>query len=130
VTESQAGKGAIPWDHAWNLGPIGVNGGLAANRVARDADVIIAVGTRLGDFVTASKTAFQNPSARVIGINVAGLDAHTLNGLPLIGDAKATLEALAEVLRGEGTVRDIYESGKPIQALKKEWEAEVDRLRS
>jgi len=130
VTESQAGKGAIPWDHAWNLGPIGVNGGLAANRVARDADVIIAVGTRLGDFVTASKTAFQNPRARVIGINVAGLDAHKLNGLPLIGDAKATLEALAEVLRGEGTVRDIYESGKPIQALKKEWEAEVDRLRS
>jgi len=130
VSESQAGKGAIPWDHVWNVGPIGANGGLAANRIARDADVIIAIGTRLADFVTSSKTAFQNPNARFIGINVAGLDAFKLGGLPLIGDARATLEALAEVLRGEGTVRDITASGKPVQALKKEWEAEVDRLRA
>ncbi len=129
VSETQAGKGAIPWDHAWNLGPIGANGGLAANRVARDADVIIAVGTRLGDFTTSSKTAFQNPNARFIGINVAGMDAFKLGGLPLVGDARAALEALAEALRSEGTVRDIYETGKPVQALKKEWEAEVDRLR-
>jgi 3D-(3,5/4)-trihydroxycyclohexane-1,2-dione acylhydrolase (decyclizing) len=129
VSESQAGKGAIPWDHAWNIGPIGANGGLAANRVARDADVIIAVGTRLGDFVTSSKTAFQNPNARFIGINVAGMDAFKLGGLPLVGDARATLAALGEVLRGEGTVRDITATGRPVQALKKEWETEVDRLR-
>ena len=129
VSETQAGKGAIPWDHAWNLGPIGANGGLAANRVARDADVIIAVGTRLGDFTTSSKTAFQNPNARFIGINVAGMDAFKLGGLPLIGDARATLEALGEALRSEGTVRDIFATGKPVQDLKKQWETEVDRLR-
>ncbi len=130
MSESQAGKGALPWDHAWNIGPIGANGGLAANRVARDADVIIAVGTRLGDFVTASKTAFRNPNARFIGINVAGMDAHKLGGVPLIGDARATLEALGEALRAEGTVRDIAATGKPVQDLKREWEAEVDRLRA
>ncbi len=130
VSESQAGKGAIPWDHAWNVVPIGANGGLAANRIARGADVIIAIGTRLGDFVTASKTAFQHPNARVIGINVAGMDAFKLGGLPLVGDARATLIALGEALRGEGTVRDIFESGRPVQALKQEWEAEVDRLRA
>jgi 3D-(3,5/4)-trihydroxycyclohexane-1,2-dione acylhydrolase (decyclizing) len=129
ISETQAGKGVIPWDHAWNLGPIGANGGFAANRVARDVDVIIAVGTRLGDFTTSSKTAFQNPNARFIGINVAGMDAFKLGGLPLIGDARATLEALGEALRGEGIVRDIFATGKPVQDLKREWEAEVDRLR-
>ncbi|HEV2127586.1 MAG TPA: 3D-(3,5/4)-trihydroxycyclohexane-1,2-dione acylhydrolase (decyclizing) [Thermomicrobiales bacterium] len=128
VSESQAGKGAIPWDHVWNIGPIGANGGFAANRIASDADVIIAIGTRLGDFVTASKTAFQNPNARFIGINVAGMDAHKMGAVPLTGDAWATLEALGEVLRAEGTVRDIYATGKPVQDLKREWEAEVDRL--
>ena len=129
VSETQAGKGAIPWDHAWNLGPIGANGGLAAHRVARDADVIIPVGTRLADFTTASKTAFRHPGARFIGINVAGMDAFKLGGLPLVGDARATLEALGEALRSEGTVRDIFATGKPVQDLKKQWETEVDRLR-
>ena len=57
--ESQAGKGALAWDHPQNVGPVGAIGGLAANRLARDADVIIAVGTRLGDFVTASKTVLS-----------------------------------------------------------------------
>ncbi len=59
VVETQAGKGALHWDHPWNAGPVGANGGTAANRLALDADLVIAVGTRLGDFTTASKTAFQ-----------------------------------------------------------------------
>ena len=61
VSETQAGKGALPWNHAWNAGAIGPNGGLAANRLALEADLVIAVGTRLADFTTASHTQFQNP---------------------------------------------------------------------
>ncbi|MGI8485470.1 MAG: 3D-(3,5/4)-trihydroxycyclohexane-1,2-dione acylhydrolase (decyclizing) [Thermomicrobiales bacterium] len=95
VSETQAGKGVLPWNHPWNLGPIGANGGLAANRYAKDADLVIAIGTRLADFTTSSKSAFQNPKVRFIGINVAGMDAHKMGALPLIGDAQATLNALA-----------------------------------
>jgi 3D-(3,5/4)-trihydroxycyclohexane-1,2-dione acylhydrolase (decyclizing) len=65
VVETQAGKGALPWNHPWNAGPVGSNGGLAANRLAREADLVIAVGTRLSDFVTASHTAFANPEVTV-----------------------------------------------------------------
>ena len=64
VSESQAGKGVLPWNHPLNVGPIGAAGGLAANRLAKDADLVIAVGTRLGDFVTASKTAVPGPGRR------------------------------------------------------------------
>src|SRR5699024_8762460 len=71
VAETQAGKGVLPWNHPWNIGPIGAAGGLAANRIARDADLVIAVGTRLADFTTASKTAFQNPDVKFIGSNIA-----------------------------------------------------------
>jgi 3D-(3,5/4)-trihydroxycyclohexane-1,2-dione acylhydrolase (decyclizing) len=130
VSESQAGKGVIPWDHPWNVGPIGANGGLAANRIARDADVVIAIGTRLGDFVTSSKTAFRNPSVRVIGINVAGLDAYKMGALPLVGDARATLEALHELMRSEGTVRDITSHGNAVAEHKREWDAAVDEQTS
>ncbi|MGI8405024.1 MAG: thiamine pyrophosphate-binding protein, partial [Thermomicrobiales bacterium] len=95
VSETQAGKGVLPWNHPWNLGSIGANGGLAANRYAKDADLVIAIGTRLADFTTSSKSAFQNPKVRFIGINVAGMDAHKMRALALIGDAQATLSALA-----------------------------------
>ncbi|MFX9343923.1 3D-(3,5/4)-trihydroxycyclohexane-1,2-dione acylhydrolase (decyclizing), partial [Acinetobacter baumannii] len=70
VAESQGGKGALPWNHPMNVGAVGANGGTAANRLAREADLVLAVGTRLGDFVTASKTAFQNPQLRFVGLNV------------------------------------------------------------
>lgn len=129
VSESQAGKGAIPWDHPWNVGPVGAIGGLAANRIAREADVVIAIGTRLGDFVTASKTAFQNPDVKVVGINVTSLDAYKLGALPLIGDARATLEALKDLLRSEGTVRDVTSDGQAVAELKREWDAVVDAQR-
>jgi len=98
VSETQAGKGVLPWNHPWNLGPVGANGGLAANRYARDADLIIAVGTRLADFTTSSNAAFQNPNVRFIGINVSSMDAYKLRALPLVGDAQATLRALAPLV--------------------------------
>lgn len=94
VAETQAGKGAIPWDHPWNVGPVGSAGGLAANRLARDADLVIAIGTRLADFTTASKTAFQDPDVHLLAINVSAFDAHKMRATPLIGDARATLDEL------------------------------------
>lgn len=125
VGETQAGKGSLPWDHFQNLGAIGVTGALAANRIAREADLIIAIGTRLGDFATASKTAFQNPDVRFINLNVAELDAYKHAALPLVADAKVTLEEVVEALQGyqvEG------EYAAQIAKLRKEWEAEVEAL--
>ncbi|HVL25986.1 MAG TPA: 3D-(3,5/4)-trihydroxycyclohexane-1,2-dione acylhydrolase (decyclizing) [Thermomicrobiales bacterium] len=130
VSESQAGKGVIPWDHPWNVGPIGANGGLAANRIAHDADLVIAVGTRLGDFVTSSRTAFQNPDVRVIGINVAGMDAYKMGALPLVGDARATLTALQGLVLDEGLARDVTAYAGTIAGLKREWDATVDEQRA
>jgi 3D-(3,5/4)-trihydroxycyclohexane-1,2-dione acylhydrolase (decyclizing) len=130
VSESQAGKGVIPWDHPWNAGPIGANGGLAANRIAHDADLVIAVGTRLGDFVTSSKTAFQNPNVRVIGINVAGMDAFKLGALPLVGDARATITALQDLVLEQGMTRDLTNDASSVAALKQEWDAAVDAQRA
>jgi 3D-(3,5/4)-trihydroxycyclohexane-1,2-dione acylhydrolase (decyclizing) len=129
-SESQAGKGVLPWDHPWNAGPIGGNGGIAANRLAKDADLVIAVGTRLGDFVTSSKTAFQNPKVRFIGINVASMDSHKMGSLALTGDARATLTALQEMVLQEGMVRDITDLGTEVESLKQDWDALVDEQRA
>lgn len=125
-SESQAGKGVLPWDHPWNSGPIGANGGIAANRLARDADLVIAVGTRMGDFVTSSRTAFQNSDVRFISINIASMDAHKMGALALTGDARATLEALQRLVLEEGMVRDITELGAEVESLTQEWNALVD----
>jgi 3D-(3,5/4)-trihydroxycyclohexane-1,2-dione acylhydrolase (decyclizing) len=130
VAESQAGKGALPWDHPLNVGPIGAAGGLAANRLAREADLVIAIGTRLGDFVTASKTAFQDPGVAFIGINVGAMDAAKLRALPMVADARAALEALSAALEGaawEGTPPAYRER---VAAEKAEWDREVDRHRA
>jgi 3D-(3,5/4)-trihydroxycyclohexane-1,2-dione acylhydrolase (decyclizing) len=129
-SESQAGKGVLPWDHPWNAGPIGANGGIAANRLAKDADLVIAVGTRLGDFVTSSKTAFQNSDVRLISINVASMDSHKMGSLALTGDARATLTALQEMVLQEGMVRDITDLGTEVESLKQEWDALVDEERA
>jgi 3D-(3,5/4)-trihydroxycyclohexane-1,2-dione acylhydrolase (decyclizing) len=129
VAETQAGKGALPWDHPQNVGPVGVNGGLAANRLAAGADVVIAVGTRLGDFVTASKTAFAHPQVRFCAINVAEMDAAKQAALPVVGDARVTLEELATALAEVGYRIDDGYAGE-IEALRSAWNAEVDRLRS
>src|SRR5262249_56163956 len=89
------GKGALPWDHPAAVGAIGVTGASAANAIAAEADAILAVGTRLSDFTTASRSLFRNPAATLIQLNAAGFDAGKHGALPLIGDAKAGLEALS-----------------------------------
>lgn len=123
--ETQAGKSAVVWDHPMNLGGIGVTGGLAANRMAADADLVIAVGTRLTDFTTASKWLFRNPEVEFLSLNVSSFDAMKLNSVPLTCDAKAGLEALGKILRERG-----YRSshGDGIRSLKDEWNTEVDRM--
>ena len=125
VSETQAGKGALPWSHPLNAGPIGAAGGLAANRLAREADLVIAVGTRLGDFATASKSAFQAAGVRCVGINLAALDAHKLSGLPIVADAKRALEALIASLEGHRTT-EAYRA--EVARQKDEWDRVVDGL--
>src|SRR5438552_2185791 len=94
----QAGKGALAWDHPCAVGAIGVTGSTAANALAAEADVILAVGTRLSDFTTASRSLFHNPSATLVQLNTAGFDAAKHGALPLVADARAGLEALARAL--------------------------------
>ncbi|MGI9253675.1 MAG: 3D-(3,5/4)-trihydroxycyclohexane-1,2-dione acylhydrolase (decyclizing) [Thermomicrobiales bacterium] len=128
VVETQAGKGALAWNHPWNAGPVGSNGGLAANRLARNADLIIAVGTRLSDFTTASHTAFANPDVRFLSINVASRDAHKLGGLPLVSDAREGLRALHAAAAATGYRADPA-WGDSVETWKSEWDAAVDHLR-
>lgn len=123
--ETQAGKGALAFDHPQNLDAIGVTGTPGANIVAREADVVIAIGTRLSDFTTASKTAFQNPHVRFININVAAVDAYKHAGIPLAADARVTLEELSASLEGYHVSEDY---AARIAALKRDWETEVERL--
>jgi 3D-(3,5/4)-trihydroxycyclohexane-1,2-dione acylhydrolase (decyclizing) len=125
VGETQAGKGALNFDHPQSAGAIGVTGTLAANRLAAGADVIIAIGTRHSDFTTASKTAFQNPSARLINVNAAEFDASKQAGLSLIGDARTTLEELSSMME---TYRVPESFAAKIATLRSEWTSEVDRI--
>jgi 3D-(3,5/4)-trihydroxycyclohexane-1,2-dione acylhydrolase (decyclizing) len=127
VGETQAGKGSMPYDHPLALGAVGATGTLAANRAAREADVVIGVGTRYTDFTTASKTAFQNPDVRFVNVNVADLDAHKHAGVALVGDARSTLESLSESLSGYEVDAEYRE--RSAQASK-EWDREVERLYS
>ncbi|MDR9749735.1 3D-(3,5/4)-trihydroxycyclohexane-1,2-dione acylhydrolase (decyclizing) [Paenibacillus taichungensis] len=126
VAETQAGKSALAWDHPLNVGAIGVTGSLAANRLAREADVVIGVGTRFSDFTTASRSAFQHPEAAFININLNGMDAAKLGGEAILADAREGLKALLTALQGRQ-----YHSGyrtSEIADLRNEWNAEVDRL--
>ncbi len=123
--ETQAGKGVVTWDHPWNLGGIGVTGGEAANVVARDTDLLIAVGTRLDDFTTSSKHAFQNPELTVLGLNVNSYDAGKLDGEPFVADARTALEQITEALK-ERSYTSSYDDS--IQTLRERWNKEVDRL--
>jgi 3D-(3,5/4)-trihydroxycyclohexane-1,2-dione acylhydrolase (decyclizing) len=130
VSESQAGKGALAWNHPMNVGPIGAAGGLAANRLARDADLVIAIGTRLGDFVTASRSAFQHPDVAFVGINVATLDASKLRAIPMIADAREALVELGAALDAaawQGTPAVYRER---VAAEKATWDDTVSRYRA
>lgn len=102
VAETQAGKGVLAHDHPLNLGAIGVTGTAPANAAAAEADVILAVGTRLGDFATGSRTLFARPGRRIIGLNVQGFDAGKHGAQTLIGDADVTLAALGPGFAGVG----------------------------
>jgi 3D-(3,5/4)-trihydroxycyclohexane-1,2-dione acylhydrolase (decyclizing) len=123
VAETQAGKGSLPYDHPLALGAIGATGTFAANRVARDADLVIGIGTRWSDFTTASKTLFEGASVRFINLNVASVDAYKLNALPLLCDARAGLEALAAA---EWVIDERYRT--KAEKLHAEWDAEVTKL--
>jgi 3D-(3,5/4)-trihydroxycyclohexane-1,2-dione acylhydrolase (decyclizing) len=127
VSVTQAGKGALPWNHPWNAGPIGSNGGLAANRLAAEADVVLAIGTRLSDFTSASHTAFQNPEVRFIGLNLQPMDAYKFGALPLIGDARAGICALRERLQA-ANARTGDDYAQRIRSLKDEWDQAVDQI--
>jgi len=100
VGETMAGRGALVSDHPLSLGAIGATGGLAANRLAREADLVIGVGTRWSDFTTASHSAFQDPDVRFVNVNVTGLDAGKHGGLPVVADARVALEQLRSALEG------------------------------
>jgi 3D-(3,5/4)-trihydroxycyclohexane-1,2-dione acylhydrolase (decyclizing) len=123
--ETQAGKGVLPYNHPLNLGAIGVTGTPGANILAREADLVIGIGTRYQDFTTASKTAFQNPDVRFVNINVMEFDAYKHNAIPLTGDAQATLDELATLLDG-WHVPEAYEARA--RQYNAEWDAEVERI--
>jgi 3D-(3,5/4)-trihydroxycyclohexane-1,2-dione acylhydrolase (decyclizing) len=125
VCETQAGKGALPFDHPQQVGAVGATGTPGANLLARDADLILGVGTRYGDFTTASKTAFQNPAVRFININVSEFDAYKHAALSLAGDARATLVELREAVAG-CKVEESYAAR--IASFRSDWETEVDRI--
>lgn len=125
VCETQAGKGSLPYDHPQQLGAVGVTGTPGANIAAREADLVIGIGTRYSDFTSASKTAFQNPVVRFININVAEFDAYKHSALPLTGDARSTLEELQSAVAGY-QIEKIYAAN--IVAFRADWEKEVDRI--
>jgi len=103
VGDTQAGKGALLWDHPQAVGGVGSTGSPVANALAREADVVIGVGTRYSDFTTASRSAFQRPGVRFVNLNVAAFDAAKHAGEMLVADARAGLEALTDALAGYRT---------------------------
>ncbi|MBX3744660.1 MAG: 3D-(3,5/4)-trihydroxycyclohexane-1,2-dione acylhydrolase (decyclizing) [Verrucomicrobiae bacterium] len=125
VGETMAGKGSLRYDHPLNLGAIGVTGTRAANLAARNADLVLGIGTRYSDFTTASKTAFQAPGVRFINLNVAEFDAAKHHALPLVGDARVTLDELLPMLAGH-SVPPGYRAES--EQAHHDWEAEVDRI--
>jgi 3D-(3,5/4)-trihydroxycyclohexane-1,2-dione acylhydrolase (decyclizing) len=127
VGETQAGRGALPSAHRSALGAIGATGTPAANRLAREADVVIGVGTRWSDFTTASKSAFQDPGVRFVNINVAAFDAAKHGGVAVEADARLALDALREALAGHRAPAD-WERRAADEA--KAWGEEVARLYS
>ncbi len=125
VAETQAGKGALKYDHPLSLGAIGVTGTPGANIMAREADLVIGIGTRYSDFTSASKTAFQNPDVQFININIAEFDAYKHAALPLVADARVALKELAEALV-DYQVSEAYRARAA--RFNQDWDAEVQRI--
>src|SRR5688572_14236288 len=124
VAETQAGKSAIAWDHPLSVGGVGVTGTLAANRLAGEADLVIAIGTRLSDFTTMSNSVFEN-AAVMVAINVCEMDAHKRGAIPIVADARVAIEELIEAARGHATSSEYRNR---VAVLRNEWNAEVDRI--
>ena len=127
VAETQAGKGSLNFDHPQSVGAIGVTGTSVANRLARSADLILGIGTRYSDFTTASKTAFQSPALRFVNVNVAEFDAFKHAALPLVGDARQSLEELITAL---SSYRVPEKHQSEMARLRGEWDREVDMIYS
>ena len=125
VCETQAGKGALPYDHPQEVGAVGVTGTPGANILAREADLILGIGTRYSDFTTASKTAFQDPSVRFININISEFDAYKQAALSLTSDARVTITELQHAVAGY-RVEEKYQT--KITGFRAAWEKEVDRI--
>ncbi|MGW8459231.1 3D-(3,5/4)-trihydroxycyclohexane-1,2-dione acylhydrolase (decyclizing) [Bacillus atrophaeus] len=123
LVETQAGKSTVEADFANNLGGMGITGTLAANKAARQSDLIIGIGTRYTDFATSSKTAFDFDKAKFLNINVSRMQAYKLDAFQVVADAKVTLGKLHGILEGYKS-----EFGSTIQDLKEEWLAERERL--
>jgi len=126
ITVTQAGKGVLTWDHPLNMDGVGTTGGLAGNFLVKDADLIIAVGSRLMDFPTASKTAFQNPEAEILSINVGAFDGLKMDSLCVQADAKLAFVELTKALKEIG-----YKSAytlEELRELKEKWNQEIERV--
>ena len=123
VSESQAGKGSLPHGHAQQMGAVGSTGTSAANALAAQADVVIGIGTRWGDFTTASRTAFQDSGVRFINVNIARFDAGKQAGLAVVADAREALTALSRALDGF-TVNEAYRARQA--ELWSDWDRAVE----
>lgn len=125
--ETQGGKSACRSSHPYCLGGIGVTGTSASNILAKDADVVIAVGSRMSDFTTGSKSLFKNKNVRFVTINNSRYHAYKLDAVKAVGDARVTIEALAEKLR-KRNYRSAYTD--EIERAKAAWDQELERLGS
>ena len=125
VAETQAGRGALVSDHPLSLGAVGATGTAAANALARDADVVIGIGTRWSDFTTASKSAFQAPGVRFVNVNVTSFDAAKLSGMAVVADAREALVELREAVDGHRVPPDWERRAGEQSAT---WAQEVARL--
>lgn len=123
VAETQAGKGALPFDHAQAVGAIGSTGTTAADELARAADLVIGVGTRYSDFTTASRTVFAAPDVRFVNLNIAAFDAFKLGATHLVADARTGLEQLSARLDGWSVNKDYRDR---VRRLAAEWDETVE----
>jgi 3D-(3,5/4)-trihydroxycyclohexane-1,2-dione acylhydrolase (decyclizing) len=123
VAETQAGKGSLRYDHPLSVGALGATGTTAANALARDADVVVGVGTRWSDFTTASRSAFAADGVRFVNVNIAAFDAAKHCGVGVVADARTALDALREALSGWGTASRYREHAR---GLARHWDATVE----
>ena len=127
VADTQAGKGALAWDHPCSVGGVGATGTPAANALAAEADVVLGIGTRYSDFTTASRTVFAGPGVRFVNLNVTAFDAGKHSGMPLVADARAGLDALTSEMNGY-QVDEAYTAR--IAGLNVRWRRAADEARS